>query len=207
MVWDSVAKDYIRLFDEVRSHVPRTIPTASSLRQPLSPTNLPTPRVDHLVQLCDDTGPAHHARYTVPDWGYGYHLDDAASTLVASTKFYNIFGDRDAARIAGVCMGLLQLLIGHDHTPAESLSYSRAQVGTARATPRWARRCGHSVMWSAAVDLLHSAAANDLVQELVSSWQPATLVGRAYGILGAANYLKRFSGASDVRRMVVALSE
>jgi len=201
MVWDSVAKDYLRLFDEVRSHVPRTIPTASSLRQPLSPTNLPTPRFNHLMQLCDDTGPAHHARYTVPDWSYGYHLDDAASTLVASTKFYNIFGDRDAARIAGVCMGLLQLLIGHDRAPAESLSYSRAPGGRASdaSTGKALWALGYVVSRSR---LLHSAAANDLVQGLVSSWRPSTLSGRAYGILGAANYLKRFSGASDVRRMV-----
>jgi glycosyltransferase involved in cell wall biosynthesis len=201
MVWQSVAKDYVRLFDEVRSHVPRTIPTASSLRQPLSPTNLPTPRVDHLVQLCDDTGPAHHARYTVPDWSYGYHLDDAASTLVASTKFYNVFGDRDAARIAGVCMGLLQLLVGGGREPADSLSYARARMDRASdaSTGKALWALGYVVSRSR---LLHSAAANDLLQELVSNWKPATIVGRAYGILGAANYLMRFSGASEVRRML-----
>jgi glycosyltransferase involved in cell wall biosynthesis len=199
MVWDSVGKDYVRLLDEVRSHVPRTIPTASSLRRPLSPTNLPTPRVDHLVQLCDDTGPAHHARYTIPDWSYGYRLDHAASTLVASTKFYNIFGDSNAARIAGVCMGLLQLLIGGGREPADSLSYTRDRVDRASDASRgkalWA--LGYVVSRSR---LLHSAAANDLLQELGSSWKPATIMGRAYGILGAANYLMHFSGASEVRR-------
>jgi len=201
MVWNRVGKDYVRLLDEVRSHVPRTIPTASSLRQPLSPTNLPAPCVDQLVQLCDDTGPAHHARYTVPDWNYGYHLDDAASTLVASTKFYNIFGERDAAHIAGVCMGLLQLLIGGDREPSASLSYTRERVDRASdaSTGKALWALGYVVSRSR---LLHSAAANDLLQELVSSWKPATTMGRAYGILGAANYLLRFSGASGVRRML-----
>ena len=50
--------------------------------------------------------------------------------------------------------------------------------------------------------LPHSAAANDLFHELLSNWSPQTIMGPAYAILGAANYLMRFSGASDVRRML-----
>jgi hypothetical protein len=118
---------------------------------------------------------------------------------VASTKFYNIFGDSNAARIAGVCMGLLQLLIGGGREPADSLSYTRDRVDRASDASRgkalWA--LGYVVSRSR---LLHSAAANDLLQELGSSWKPATIMGRAYGILGAANYLMHFSGASEVRR-------
>jgi len=199
MVWDRVGKDYVGLFEEIRSHVPRSIPTTPSLHQPLSPTNLPTPLVDHLTQLCDDTGPAHHARYTVPDWSYGYHLDDAASTLVASTKFYTIFGDREAARIAGVCMGLLQFLVGTNNEPAESLSYARLRTHNASDASMgkalWA--LGYVVGNSR---LAHAAAANDLAQEVVSSWTPTTTIGCAYGVLGSVNYLMRFSGASGVRR-------
>lgn len=200
MVWHNVAKDYVRLFDEVKSHVPRTIPSGSSLRQQLSPTNLPTPRLDHLAGLCDDTGPAHHARYTVPEWSYGYHLDDAASALVASTKFYNVFGDREAARIAGLCMGLLQILVGGGR-PVNRLSYARKPLEEASDASigkvLWA--LGYVVSRSR---LTHSAAANDLFHRLVSQWFPDTIMGRAYATLGAANYLMRFSGASDVRRML-----
>jgi hypothetical protein len=151
--------------------------------------------------LCDDTGPAHHARYTVPDWSYGYHLDDVASTLVASTKFYNVFRDREAARIAGICMGLLQLLVGRERELADSLSYARARMGPASdpTTGKALWALGYVVGRSR---LLHSHAANDLVHELLPNWKPDTIMGRAYGILGAVNYLMRFSGASDVRRML-----
>lgn len=201
MVWDSVARDYVRLFDEVRSHIPRSIPTGSSLRQRLSPTNLPTPRLDHVVCMCDDTGPAHHARHTIPDWDHGYHLDDAASALIASTKFYNIFSDKDAARIAGVCMGLLQLMVGGGRKPVHRLSYTRKPLEQASDSSLgmtlWA--LGYVVSRS---NLPHSAAANDLFQELAANWSPQTIMGHSYAILGATNYLMRFSGASDVRRLL-----
>ena len=201
MVWDNVAKSYMALFDEVRSHVPRSLPAGSSLRQTLSPTNLPTPRIDHLLRLCDDTGPAHHARYTVPDWSYGYHLDDAASTLVAATKFHNSFGDGDAARLAGLCMGLLQILLGGDRRPAERLSYARVPLEEANdaslGKAMWA--LGYVVSRSR---LPLSAAANDLFNELASDWVPSSMAGRAYSTLGSVNYLMRFSGASDIRRLL-----
>jgi len=206
MVWRNVARDYIRLFDEVRSHVPRAVPSASSLRRQLSPTNLPTPRLDHLVQLCDDTGPAHHARYTVPEWSYGYHLDDAVTTLAASTKFHGFFGDRHAARIAGVCMGLLHILLGSNRGATRRLSYAREPLEQASDASRgkalWA--LGYVVSRSR---LAHSAAANDLFDDLASTWNPETIMGRAYAVLGAANYLMRFSGASDVQRLLSRSAE
>jgi len=201
MVWSTVAREYVRLFDEVRSHVPRVIPTASSLRQPISATNLPTPRLDHLVRLCDDTGPAHHARYTLPDWSYGYHLDDAAVAVVASTRFNNIFGDGDSNRIGLVCLGLMQILVGGDRQPTEGLTYARERRNRANdasiGKALWA--LGYVVSRS---KMLHSATANDMFQELASRWNASSIQGRAYGVLGAANYLTRFPGASDVRRLL-----
>jgi glycosyltransferase involved in cell wall biosynthesis len=205
MVWSNVANEYLRLFDEVRSHAPRTLPTASALRQTISATNLPTPRLDHLARLFDDTGPAHYARFTVPEWSHGYHLDDAAAALVATTKFHNLFGDRDAVRIAGICMALLQTLIG-GREPAASLDYSRVPTGRAREASigkaLWA--LGYVVSRSQLPD---SAAANDLFHELISAWNPESIAGSAYGILGSANYLIRFQGASDVRRLLAQCSD
>ncbi len=205
MVWDKVAESYVRLLEEVRSHVPKLLPTASSLRQPLSPTNLPTPRLDHLMRLCNDTGPAHHARYTIPEWSYGYHLDDAASSLVASTKFFNIFGDREAAKIAGVCMGLMQILIAGGREPSDSLSYDHKRME--RASDASIGKALWALGYAVISRLLHTAAANDLFQELISYWKPSTITGRAYGILGTANFLLRFPGASDMRRMLSRAAE
>jgi hypothetical protein len=205
MVWEKVAGDYVHLFEEVRSHVPKSVPTASSLRRPLSPTNLPTPRLDHVLRLCDDTGPAHHARYTVPEWNYGYHLGDAASTLVAGTKYYNNFGDNEAAHIADVCLGLIQNLLAGGDEPADRLSYDRKRGE--KASDASIARALWAVGYVVSSRLLHRAAANDLFQEITSSWKPTTFAGRGYGILGTANYLMRFPGASDVRRILTRAAE
>jgi hypothetical protein len=51
-------------------------------------------------------------------------------------------------------------------------------------------------------DTLLSATANDMFQELAARWHVSSVQGRAYGLLGAANYLVRFPGASDVRRLL-----
>lgn len=97
MVWSSVARNYLDLFDEVRSKAPTRFPIASAARSPLTHADLPPPKIDHLARLTDDTGPARHARHSVPDWNHVYGLDDAAATMVAATKFHAIHGD-DASR-------------------------------------------------------------------------------------------------------------
>ena len=57
MTWSATASEYVKLFDEVRSRIPKTVPTASAMRRPLAATNLPLPKIDHLVRLSDDTVP------------------------------------------------------------------------------------------------------------------------------------------------------
>lgn len=206
MVWDNIARSYMRVFDEVRSHVPRIPPPASSLRRQISTTNLPAPKFDHIVRLCDDTGPAQHARYTVPEWSYGYHLDDAAAVLVAATKFHNVFGDAEASRIAGVCMALLQVLVGDGQQPVETLSYDRHrhQQATEQSIARVLWALGYAVSRSR---LPLAAAANDMFDSLASGWTPESIHGHAYGMLGAANFLVRFPGASDVRRLLTRCAD
>lgn len=199
MTWSSVASSYIKLFDEARSHMPKVVPTTSAVRRALSASNLPLPKLDHLLRLSDDTGPAHHARHTIPDWSFGYRLEDAAGTLVAAAKFHRTFADKTAVRLAETCLALVQVLIGNGKNIAEGLDYTRVRTGkaseTAVAKAVWA--LGYLVSQGPA---FLAAAANDLLQELrpqadVNAAQPAS-----YAVLGAANYLTRFPGASDVRR-------
>jgi glycosyltransferase involved in cell wall biosynthesis len=134
MVWSAVARDYLDLFDEVRSHVPQMLPTASAMRRPIASTNLPLPSLDHLVRLCFFNDTATTEIYTVPDWKHGYHLEDAAMALVVSAKYHDIFSGTEAARIVDTCMALLQILIGDGASISERLDYSRHQKGNASQT-------------------------------------------------------------------------
>jgi glycosyltransferase involved in cell wall biosynthesis len=201
MVWSAVARSYLDLFDEVRCHVPKHFPLASAMRSPIAPTNLPSPKLDHVLRLTDDTGPARHARHSIPDWNYGYSLDDAASTLVASTKFFRIYSDQAALRIVETCLALFQTLIGDDKPPQMSagLDYTRHKFGRAPedvvGKAIWA--LGY-VVWQGPEHL--EATAYDLFHQILPVLSNESPRAASYAVLGASNFLQKFPGASAVKR-------
>jgi glycosyltransferase involved in cell wall biosynthesis len=202
MTWSATAVEYIKLFDEVRSRISKSVPTASAMARPLAATNLPLPKLDHLVRLSDDTGPAHHARHTVPDWRYGYRMEDAAATLVVSIKHQTQFADKNATHLAETCLGLLQILIGDGKNASEGLDYTRHAMGGASqesiGKAIWA--LGYAVNQD---DMILAPTANDLFQSLLPYAKIDSLRGAGYAVLGAGNYLAHFPGASDVRRFLI----
>lgn len=200
-VWSATARQYLQVFDEVRSHAPRKFPAASSLNRTLSASNLPMPKLDHLHRMMDDTGPARHARHTIPVWSSGYHLDDAAAVLVASIKFHRTLKDHGSDDMASTCLGLLQLLIGSGSEVKSGLDYSRHFLGAASdldiARAMWA--LGYAVGEG---DASLSTAADEMFMDLLGRAHPRSPAALSYAVLGAANYLIRFPGASDVRRFL-----
>jgi len=201
MVWSAVARNYLDLFEEVASSVPRTVAPATAMQRAIAPTNLPTPKLDHLLRLSDDTGPAHHARHALPDWNHGYRLEDAAGVLVVSSKFQDIFGDSSAQRLAEKCTALLQTLIGDGRNVAGALDYARHPRGQATETEiakaLWA--LGY-VAYRGSAPL--SEAAIDLYHNLMQGAEFTTARAAAYAVLGAANYLARFPGAFQIKRFL-----
>jgi glycosyltransferase involved in cell wall biosynthesis len=199
MIWPAVARDYLRLFDEVRSHVPKSMPTAASTRRSIAATNLPLPKLTHLVRLSDETGPARHARHAVPDWRHGYGMDDASAMIVVSAKYNEMFGDEEAAKLAETCLALLQVLISDGRDIAAGLDYTRTRRGSASevsiSKAFWA--LGYLVSRGPA---LLAPASIDMFQQLLPIMHPTEPRAIGHAILGAANYLTRFPGASDVRR-------
>jgi glycosyltransferase involved in cell wall biosynthesis len=206
MVWSAVARSYLELFEEVTSHVPKTVATATAVRRPITPTNLPAPKIAHLVRLSDDTGPAHHARHTVPDWSHGYRLEDAAGMLVVSAKYHDMFNDVQAQRLAEVCTALLQMLIGDGRNVSGALDYARHPKGLATETDiaksLWAfgylAQRGPSSLAEPAIDSFHQLMRN-------ADFTEARAAG--YAVLGAANYLLRFPGAFQIKRFMAKQAE
>ena len=82
MVWESVAKDYGRVFEEARQAF------QSPIRCNNVPTNsagsliLPGWRWDHLRRMSDSTGVFQHAIFTIPRFQEGYCTDDNARALL-----------------------------------------------------------------------------------------------------------------------------
>ncbi len=208
MVWSAVARSYLDLFDEVRSRAPTRFPSTSATRSALAHTNLPQPRMDHVLRLTDDTGPAHHARHAIPDWSFGYSLEDTAATLVVSTKFHLGQGSEEALKLIETCLALFQTLMGSgDHGQiAAGLDYSRRRVGTA------SEDAVGKAIWALGYLALHGpeylvSVANDLFHQILPPTPLASPRAAAYATLGCANYLKSFPGASAVRRLLTAQVE
>jgi glycosyltransferase involved in cell wall biosynthesis len=200
-VWSSVARQYLDLFDEVASRGSRTVALATAMRRPIAPTNLPAARIDHLRRLCDDTGPAHHARHAIPDWTHGYRLEDAAGVLVASTRYNDIFNDSKSFELAQINTALLHTMIGDGRNVAGALDYTRrvsAPAGeTDLAKGLWAlgyvAHRGPSLLAEPAIEMFHR------LMERTEFGEPRAM---AYAVLGAANYMERFPGAFQIKRFL-----
>ncbi len=201
MTWPAIARSYLEAFDEVRSHIPKRISRASAIRRPIAATNVPLPKLDHILRLVDDTGPCRHARHTLPDRLSGYSMEHAAATLVVATKYLDMFGTREARNLAETCLALLQCLVGDGKSPVEGLDHSRNRTGEASSaaigTAIWA------VGYIVARGPSHLVPpANDLFQMALKSANLIDPRGAAYAVLGAANYHKHYPGASAPRRFL-----
>jgi len=206
MVWPAVARAYLDLFEDVRSHGRPTFPISGSAQRPIASSSLPSPKLNHLVRLADGTGLAHHARRGLPDWSHGYWLEDAAGGVVAGAKFHASFGTTRAVRLTERCLGLTQLMIGDGNTITGALSYARQPARQADEP-----EIGKAV-WALGYAVSHAPSATcdsaiETFDLLVPRIEVQDLVGACYAALGAANYLARFPGASGVRRYVSAKAE
>jgi hypothetical protein len=199
MIWPKVARRYLDLFDEVRSRMATSIPVASSISRKISVSNIPTPRLDHVVRLSDDTGICHYAVRALPNWSFGYHLEDQATALVVASKFYKVFGTNLASSLAERYLRLIYFLLDQPNGVAGRLSYSRnvLEPATVSAVAKSVWALGYTVSNGPP---LASETANDLFNDVMSSKAFDDANALPYVILGSADYLTRFPGASQIRR-------
>ncbi|NOZ86859.1 MAG: glycosyltransferase [Deltaproteobacteria bacterium] len=202
MIWPAIARSYLDLFDQVRkTHRAAKTPKVESWKHPMAATDLPQPRLDHLLRLTDDTGPAPFARHMLPDRSAGYRLGDGAAALVAAAKHHAMFGSPDAVRLVEIYLELLQTLALAFEGPAAGMDYSRRIEGSASPVDLGKTLWSLGYVVSRGPDYL-AAAANDLFNQVLPDMAGDDNRGCAYCILGACDYLRRFPGASQVRRLL-----
>ncbi|MDJ0764735.1 MAG: glycosyltransferase family 4 protein [Myxococcota bacterium] len=206
MIWSAAAQSYLRLFDEVRSHIPRRISRSATARRPIAAANVPLPKLDHLRRLTDDTGPCRLARHTLPDWQHGYSLADTSTALVACVKYHKMFSAKEAIRLSEIYLTLIQTLVGSADAPAAYLSYGRQSMGT--ASPDAIGKAIWALGYTVSEGSPHLATlANDMFQMLISRTVSVSNPGAGYSILGAAGYFRRYPGASEARRFLKMQSD
>jgi len=83
MLWPAVARRYLESFRHARADrraQPRTAFAGWTLAN--RPYDLPPLRLDHLMNMSDDTGMFQHAIYNVPNFHEGYCTDDNARAFI-----------------------------------------------------------------------------------------------------------------------------
>lgn len=210
-VWRQVALSYLELFQEVvqdptshvfSSHTPSTESTSTLYA-------VPELKLDHLRTLTDDVGILQHARYTVPDRGFGYTTDDNARALVLSMQSYRLSGSAESSEMTVLYLSFLQ----HAYNPRTRrfrnfMSYDR--VWSEESGSEESHACaiwglGHTValaqnegIRATAVDLFEQALKTATDFTSPRAW--------ALTLVGIHAHLRRYGGDSDARRVRESLA-
>ncbi len=198
LVWREVAGQYAEAFERaLASHARKGRPAFKTTRL----HTLPEVDLSHLERLTDDVGVLQHAVYTVPDRRYGYTTDDNSRALLVTLLHWELFRDRSIWPLMHTYLAFLHHAMGEGGWFRNLLSYERrfleegdSQDAQGRAI--WA--LGHAVSTELPEDLLSLAI--QMFKATLPTWgaleYPRPV---AFAILGAAEYLERFPGDTEVR--------
>ncbi|MDX1682654.1 MAG: glycosyltransferase family 4 protein, partial [Phycisphaeraceae bacterium] len=217
MVWDNVADQYMELFTDIaREQAQRPKPIFAS--QPLDEHQRPELteiRLDHLKRLTDDVGILQHAKATVPDRNYGYCTDDVTRALIV-TLLAMEHTDEPEAELDALATRYLSFIqhawheredkpngfrnfMGYDRRWLNPIGSDASQGRAIWALGVTVARAGSRGLLAPATDLFHAG-----LDHLEDSDHPRVW---SFGLIGIHEYLRRFSGESNVRRTRERLAE
>lgn len=87
--------------------------------------DLPPIKLDFLKLLTDDTGILQHAKFAIPKRKEGYTTDDNARALIASTRFYTVFGNSNVGKLVDTYLSFLFYMQRTDGRLYNVFSYDR----------------------------------------------------------------------------------
>jgi glycosyltransferase involved in cell wall biosynthesis len=211
MVWSEVANQYLRLFRDVRRErgIRPRLYRANTLQS--TALELPYPKLDHLHVLTDDTGILQHARFDIPDRDHGYCTDDNARALIVTLLAQQVLSeDRTKGALAHRYLSFLQQAFNQENGRFRNfMSYDRQWQEDEGSEDSHGR-----AMWALGQTVLDSplqgmaAAAMALFERALPRAMELTATRAcAYALLGIDAYLRRFGGATEVRRAQAVLGE
>ncbi len=205
MVWPSVAEQYLRVFEEVRTERNRRPRPVAIGRVPNARFGtLPELDSKHLLALTDAVGIFQHAKFTVPDPSHGYSTDDQARALVVAVR-----GSISQPNVKEwellTSRYLSFLLFAFDSETrrfGNFMTYQRQWTKPVATDDVHAR-----ALWGLAHVVAYSPneGHRDLAMQLLEQAVPPTMMftsPRAWAntILAIQTYLQRYGGASTFRR-------
>jgi glycosyltransferase involved in cell wall biosynthesis len=205
MVWKEVAKSYLKLAGKViseRAEHPR--PLFLFTDQVQISDELPSPNLQHLRNMTDDTGMLQHAIFATPNRDHGYCVDDNARALIATLLYWNLRKDDSVIPLMHTYLAFMAAAFNPKLKRFRNfMSYERRWLEAVGSEDSHAR-----VIW--ALGFAVASAPNDSIRSvsvrLFSEALPVVhkfISPRALSfiLIGFHAYLERFGGDAEVRRL------
>ncbi len=208
MLWSEVGKAYKSLFQEAieKGRKFRQIRYFPSRIYP--ELSVDSFRLEHFLNLTDDTGIIQHSFYHIPDRKTGYSTDDVGRALAVMMKYWNSSNNSQAIQLAEKYLSFLKFSQKEDGLFHNFMSYHREfldKVGSDDTQGRALLGLGMTV-WIAPEPGLR-AVAKDCFDRCFEVFETNYPMALSYGICSAWAYLKRYPGARRVKNKAEEFAE
>jgi glycosyltransferase involved in cell wall biosynthesis len=210
MVWSSVARQYLKVFEQIRQERFRIKHPRTGIEKQ-APFDLPEINLNHLRRLTDETGILQHARFMIPSRMHGYTTDDNARALVVALTSQDFVSDRDLLNEL-ICryLGFLDYALDDQSRRFRNLlTYERTWMQRTQNEDSHAR-----ALWALgnAVSMSKEESRTGMAMDLFERALPAledfkSPRGWAFALLGIVAYRRLFSGDRTTRRYGEMLAE
>jgi glycosyltransferase involved in cell wall biosynthesis len=204
MVWTQVAHRYMETFERARAERRYFVQAEFAVKALDKRTGeLPSLKLDHLLNLTDDLGIFQHAIFTIPNYQEGYTTDDNARALMVAVLLEKV-GNKQATELA------TRYLAFTWHAFNINTRRFRNFMGFQR---NWLEEKGSDdshgrALWALGVVIGHSStltlqhmAGRMFQQSLLSILETTSPRAWAFALLGIHEYLQLFTGDSRVRQV------
>ena len=197
MIWSQVAQRYLETFERARAerrHFSHPSFTVKALDQ--HPGELPPLKLDHLLNMTDETGILQHAIFTIPNYHEGYTTDDNARALIVSALLEHL-GNQDAFELASRYLAFVWYAYNAETGRFRNfMTYQRTWQELKGSDDSHGR-----ALWALGTILgrSHSPALQSMAGWLFEQALPAILDTTsprawAFALIGIHEYVRRFAG-------------
>ncbi|MEO8664405.1 MAG: glycosyltransferase family 4 protein [Ignavibacteria bacterium] len=209
MIWSSVGKKYIEIFQQAAEEFKSTaiLPVPSTLNNVLP--SLPDINLIHLKNLTDSTGIFQHATYSIPNRDEGYCTDDNVRALLVAIMHKMNFNDENIDWYINKYMTFVYHSFNREKGLFRNfMSYERKwldEVGSEDSNGRVMFVLGYLVKNTQSLSIL-GLVKNLFDQSIKNMFHFKSPRAVAYIIIGCIFYLNKFSGAREIKKILKGLS-
>jgi glycosyltransferase involved in cell wall biosynthesis len=208
MIWSRVAEDYLNAFERILGTFHARHDSDPFQFRKIQQEPLPEINLNQIFHLTDDTGIIQHSFYGIPDRRFGYSTDDAAIGLIVTLRAYSQLKDESFLNLSNVYLSFLRYAQLDTGQFQHKMNYGRQFTDD-----DWNEETLGKAIWSlgCAVYLAPKEGFRNLAREI---FERAILdinlvkpLPKAYAIVGLASFLKKYVGATGVKKLLQTIAD